>query len=527
MKIIRRIIAIILIIFTILTSPLAGYFNIENNAYASTFTADIESEMFKQTVIPLLISAGLVFKSKEAVEEVVYELKDWLYDQGFDWQLPPDPDPEDPKLGDMIKALLASSTMVVWNAAEQIYQSIVNVPQWFWEFISTYVNNNYDEGENISYGNFIDVYTLPKVDPRIGGIEAFTEDKIYLYSENMDKLGIIDRLEDNEGYYYKLRGYGNVYKYPLTISLHPDGGSNGLSIVFKNSGYGSFSLQYRYISSINTSVVIEMPDSEIIGISDIVDNPDYDWNNQYTGDKDIVIPIQSDIYGNPLKDDNGYFLPSVETEDWVDVQPEEIPLLDPSGVPQPDIPEIPEHDEEDSKEEGILITIATILATLLSKITGIKNDTSTMVEKMPETSTGGTGGIDTSIPTGFEWGDFRRFFDVIFIFIYFIVILILILLKFLEIVFLNLVAIPANSALLDQYPTILAGVNYVKNLQVGGLSITVHQAFEYIFLIFFFIFIIKQIRKLYGAFVFEENERERDARRDMKMDYYDKNNNVR
>ena len=39
------------------------------------------------------------------------------------------------------------------------------------------------------------------------------------------------------------------------------------------------------------------------------------------------------------------------------------------------------------------------------------------------------------------------------------------------------------------------------------MSITVHQAFEYVFMIFFFIFIIKQIRKLYDSFVYEENQR--------------------
>ncbi|MPN03499.1 hypothetical protein SDC9_150729 [bioreactor metagenome] len=119
--------------------------------------------------------------------------------------------------------------------------------------------------------------------------------------------------------------------------------------------------------------------------------------------------------------------------------------------------------------------------------------------------TGGLGG--TPPPTQFEWGDFGKFFDIFFIFIYFIVILILILLKFLQVVFSNLPNIPPNPELFNNYPTILEGVNFIKNLKVGGLSITVQQAFEYVFLIFFFIFILKQIRKLYGAYVYEENER--------------------
>ena len=75
-------------------------------------------------------------------------------------------------------------------------------------------------------------------------------------------------------------------------------------------------------------------------------------------------------------------------------------------------------------------------------------------------------------------GNFRHFLDIFFIFIYFIVILILIILKFLEIVFVGIPGITANADLFTEYPNILEGVNYVKNLKVGGLAITVHQAFN-------------------------------------------------
>jgi hypothetical protein len=97
----------------------------------------------------------------------------------------------------------------------------------------------------------------------------------------------------------------------------------------------------------------------------------------------------------------------------------------------------------------------------------------------------------------------------------------------LEIVFVGLPAIEANTGLLAEYPGILEGVNYVKNLQVGGLAITVHQAFEFVFLIFFYIFIIKQIRKLYNAYVFEQPAENPRISQDMKMDYYENIKNKR
>ena len=558
MKTIRKVIAIILIILTILTSPLAGYFNIENNVYASAaaFSDTLQSELFKQFLIPTLISAGLVFKNKEAIDEVVYDTIDWLYDQGFDWK-PPE-DPEGPNLYEMIKKMLKGT--VLFSAGHKLYKNSIKIYDSFWELVSLFVRENYNVGEN----DLVLIYK--SLDPDLYYLDTSNvvynddllaheflsvpvpENALYLGLYYFNKYGdgkFYDSritLSDSNGFitfYSKKRaGWPNIdVKRYEEIHVSVNGGNTLhsflLNLYNNNVLFGQKAYGFYYFHTDNKVFTeeeilsrIEIVSSKVIGAPDIVDNPDYDWNNQYTGDKVIVIPIKTDIYGDLAKDDNGYYLPAIETEEWVDVQPEEIPQLDPSGIPQmlpEDLPNVSDDPDEDDNDGKILV----FLKNIFNKITGIRNDTATIVEKMPDTSTGGTGGIDTSIPTGFEWGDFRRFFDVIFIFIYFIVILILILLKFLEIVFFNLVAIPANAELFNQYPSILAGLNYIKNLQVGGLSITVHQAFEYVFLIFFFIFIIKQIRKLYGAFVLEENERERDARRDMKMDYYDKNNNVR
>lgn len=510
MKIIRRIIAIILIIFTILTSPLAGYFNIENNAYATaaSFIETLESELFKQAIIPILISSGIVFKSKEAIDRTVSDTIDWLNEQGFDWKDPDDP--EGPNLSEILKTMLKGT--IIWSAVDQLYKDVIKIPDVIRDLIKNFVDENYDEGENyiggfdFQYDNQGNKYYI---------IEAGYNERIEIYDENGLNWGYFKsgRVEIYSG------GAGGNFPRPYRIrTLSP-------LEVYTNTqltSYATFQNNLDFI--IKDGVVIKAEPEIIEGITDIIKNPNYDWNNDYTNEKHIPIPIKSDIHGNPAIDENGFYIPVIEPDIWIDVQPEEIPELNPSGIPQTMPEDLPEIDEESEDGEGKILVF---LKNIFNKITGIRNDTATIVEKMPDTSTGGTGGIDTSIPTGFEWGDFRHFFDVIFIFIYFIVILILILLKFLEIVFFNLVAIPANADLFNQYPAILAGINYIKNLQVGGLSITVHQAFEYIFLIFFFIFIIKQIRKLYGAYVLEENERERDARRDMKMDYYDKNNNVK
>lgn len=516
MKVIRRIIAMILIIFTILTSPLAGYFNIENNAYGSAaeFTATLESDLFKHAIIPILISSGLVFKSKQAIDRTVSDTIEWLNDQGFDWKDPDDPD--GPNLSEILKTMLKGT--IIWSAVDQLYKDVIKIPDVIRDLIKHFVDENYDEGEIIE-GKFerdgdYYVLSLPLGDD-IGDVYFYT-------SEN--EVYVCKRFSSYARLYY-----GGTY-YEITNPIRFKLGDGKTD--FRRRSTGAYTLPFILVSIelLGKMYTVDGSPTGVEGVENVIDNQNYDWNNNYTNEKHIPIPIKTDIHGNPVLDENGFYLPiTTEPDIWIDVQPDEIPELDPSGIPQvlpEDLPNVPDNPDEEDEDGKILV----FLKNIFNKITGIRNDTATIVEKMPDTSTsgtGGTGGIDTSIPTGFEWGDFRRFFDVIFIFIYFIVILILILLKFLEIVFFNLVAIPANADLFNQYPAILSGINYIKNLQVGGLSITVHQAFEYVFLIFFFIFIIKQIRKLYGAFVLEENERERDARRDMKMDYYDKNNNVR
>lgn len=202
---------------------------------------------------------------------------------------------------------------------------------------------------------------------------------------------------------------------------------------------------------------------------------------------------------------------------------------------------------DDDEQTGILIYIGNILQPIVGQLSKIVEGVKTIVSNTNklvfnttnpeldpitgEPAAAGDGiignGIDTRIPTDFEWGNFRHFLDIFFIFIYFIVILILIILKFLQIVFVGIPNIAANTDLFAQYPNILEGVNYVKNLQVGGLAITVHQAFEFVFLIFFYIFIIKQIRKMYNAHVYEESAENPRIAQDMKMDYYENIKNKR
>lgn len=561
--ILKRILVLTIVFLMIISTPFSITENINNNPYvyaATTFIQDLESELFLQTLIPTLIAAGLVFKTdydwdvnngSQLHEHIVTEsLKEYFETLGENYKPPSDPD--GPNLGEIIKIMLRGGTLI--SVGYGLGKNIVEIPQMFWELVKSFVDENYDVGENTIIAEGI------SQGPASFTVDAGNEFKVSTIINNNLLTFEGNKNHDGSFYFYvngNLNSSGSLGNRPgqtwlITFSAY--------KVNTKLNGAGTGDTWYAQAQFITGILPPDAIASNILGITNIIDNPNYDWNNNYTDTKVIPIPVEMDLYGNPKTDENGYYLPSIDVDEWLDVQPTEIPNLDPSGTPVPNIPDMPDIENPDDDEKtGILIYIGNILQLIvgqLSKIVeGVKTivantnqlvfntpnpvfdpttgeqidpETGQPVEPEPEASTGDGiigDGIDTNIPTDFEWGDFKHLLDIFFIFIYFIVILILILLKFLQIVFTGLPGIAPNTELFIQYPEILAGVNYVKNLQVGGMSITVQQAFEYIFMIFFYIFVIKQIRKLYNAHVYEESAENKQKVNEMRMDYYEKRTN--
>ncbi len=569
--ILKRILVLTIVFLMIVSTPFSITENINNNPYAyaaTTFTQDLESELFLQTLIPTLIAAGLVFKTdydwdvnngSQLHEHIVIEsLKEYFNTLGENYKPPNEPD--GPNLGDIIKNMLRGGTLI--SVGYGLGKNIVEIPQMFWELIKSFVDDNYDVGQNtITDGsifietdgeNIVFDYNQPVPEPIIITTPKY---QYVITKENNVTVKINGIISNQSGYIFYPFTNSSV-KTVIYVSVNiPQLIWRTIDIYGNLGSTGTYSKTGILIGDYNDNTTI------VNGASGIVDNSNYDWNNKYTDTKVIPIPIEMDPYGNPKTDENGYYLPSTDVDEWLEVQPTEIPNLDPTGTPIPDIPPMPDIENPDDDEKtGILIYIGNILQLIVGQLSKIAEGVKTIVantnqlvfntpnpvfdpttgeqidpetgepieQPAPEPEAGGGiigDGIDTNIPTDFEWGDFRHLLDIFFIFIYFIVILILILLKFLQIVFTGLPGIAPNTELFTAYPEILAGVNYVKNLKVGGLSITVQQAFEYIFMIFFYIFVIKQISKLYNAHVFEQSAEDRSKINEMKMDYYEKRTN--
>lgn len=121
---------------------------------------------------------------------------------------------------------------------------------------------------------------------------------------------------------------------------------------------------------------------------------------------------------------------------------------------------------------------------------------------------------------GTDWGNFKSFFDIFWIFYYLIIIAIIILLKFFNVI-MSILSIPANTALFDEYPTMLSGLNYIKNIKVGGLNVTLQTIFEYMFTVFFFLYIVTTLQKLYHTFMGIERQAIKEVEREKKLEIYD------
>lgn len=502
-----KIISLIFAILFICLTPVSSYFQIENQVYAAVDV--LSSELAEQILVPSLITGGLVFSTKEAAVDTVNRLKQYLEEnieldlkEFWDSTHPGDPSfeppPEDPTPNGKFTVEDAITLMMlgrlVFNKESGAWNKIVEVSEPFFDLVKGWIDDNFNVGDNkfFYYNKFTEVNVI--------------DIKVNTYFHSF-------YIEPNDYFTYIVkRSDGIIYNDTVRLAIHTAPGMyqfylNGTKYMLSPNGIQNFVLGIRKDSNdkfyymVHKEPVVDTEPLEIniYGKPNVVSNPSYDWTNPFTNSKTIVLPVEVDYEGKPELDSDGLHKPSIGTEWWIDKEPDEVTKMNPSGIPEPD-----EGEDNETGIKNILKNMLLYFQNLTKDVADIKKDTKAIAEG---NGTGNGNGDGTDIPTGFDWGDFKKFFDIFFIFIYFIIILILILVKLLYVVFFSLTAIPANSALFSQYPTILAGVNYIKNLQVGGLSITVHQAFEYVFTTFFFIFIIKQIRKLYDAFVYEEHER--------------------
>lgn len=102
-------------------------------------------------------------------------------------------------------------------------------------------------------------------------------------------------------------------------------------------------------------------------------------------------------------------------------------------------------------------------------------------------------------PDSPDWPKFKNFFDIIFILIYLVMIVIKIYFKLIHVV-INIASIPATTVVIEDYSNIMVGFNFIKNITVPVLNISLWTLIGYMFTVFYFIYMLKIIQSLYHAF---------------------------
>ncbi len=124
--------------------------------------------------------------------------------------------------------------------------------------------------------------------------------------------------------------------------------------------------------------------------------------------------------------------------------------------------------------------------------------------------------LPDSIKDNIDWGRFKGFFDIFIILIFLLLIICKIFIKLLGVV-VSLLTVEASSTFFNQYPTILAGVNYIKGIKVPGINVTLFTVLTYMFTVFFIIYVLKIIQAIYHSFVKQEDNEIRNAEKNIKQ----------
>lgn len=508
MKKIKKIIAIILVIQIILISPLSVYFGVKNNVYAEPVVLTGLSMKFIATVCASLGILSFITENMDFEDfyngfiEFVEDVKGVLE---FQQDL----------ISTIVNAIITSTKIEILTIVE---------------YIKEYFNSIVEE-----------LIPEPDIVETYPGVKAI---------HNINHEGRFDGIETD---YIEVEiGNGYVYRYRLDLpsttkiiligELRYNGtvvSGYGINKYLKNYELGDkFSNQVKFKSKIQFSdesiifdwILINYSTNEIfdgniieeieplIGFSEI---PDLPIGEEVTIPKIQSVPISlalpwdldidtEDVLG--LDEDSFLELINNESlENYLDR------LLDlPKSVTDSIYPpDITIEDGEISGVEGTtwddVLVEGKEHTTLLERIADRIDIISTDIKKFfnPDSTPDDDNGID--------WGNFKNFFDIFWIFYYLIIIAILLLVKFLAVV-MDILSIPANTALFDSYPTILQGINYIKSLKVGGFNITLQQIFEYMFMVFFFIYIVTTLQKLYHVFTGVERQELRHNQRDIQID---------
>ena len=310
---------------------------------------DMPSDTYlKGLIATTLVSAGLVFTSAEALNDTVEKVKLRIIEGGLDSTIPQKPnDPKPPRTWrDFFKSLVKG--YIVFDVSRQLYKNVVELGNDFFYFIKSFVDDNYDEGDNVinkegwnvSDGNYITINNIEIGDT----VKAFLVNRGYVILKRTGERGADIYLRSG-GNVWELNptAISNVYTSGFTLISE----NNLLRLKFGETYFGQVEID-NYIDN------DEFTNGKIVGTPDIVDNPNYDWNNFQSGNKSVSLDVATGPGGLPIFTPDGLPSLNLSPDFMVDVTPGVVTDQDLSGHPYtPNAGEVPYPDIEFTPIEDV------------------------------------------------------------------------------------------------------------------------------------------------------------------------------
>lgn len=331
----------------------------EVTAEASDFAMPSDAYL-KSVIAPLLVSAGLVFRSQQALDDTVQKVQLRIIQGGLDSTVPRPPnDPKPPRTWKEVLTALATG-YVVYDVATGLYKNVVSIGSDFFHFIKTWVDDNFNVGDNKIL--VLDGFTT------ISGVMAYGDlpyqhyplKTFYVSPNKYLNYIFLDRNNVNQYFGFKLKENASyvelrvhstsnwnrvIYQFVSFDSNGKEIPGGGLELgdkTYAASGYnyeisfGVFDKPYNEIFTNNNEYYVN-------GKDNIVDNPNFDWSNIFTGDKTLVLPVETSPLGLPSFTPDGLPVPELSPDYMVNVNPDVIPEQNPTGIKySPDGSELPE-----------------------------------------------------------------------------------------------------------------------------------------------------------------------------------------
>jgi hypothetical protein len=302
----------------------------------------------KQLIAKILIASGVVYTTATQLEESVEEFIERWNDHETGWTMPTPKDPQGPNTWEAIIYAAIAVGSIVYDITTGTFKQILELTEDFVDYVKQFVDENYDAGERIIPG-FIDVTT--------GSVEISPGQTLNLFYPGHGYAIVTMYKVGNDKYidYYVSNGVDTATgtatfnaprielgKYAGLLQIYR---VNAANIVISRIGASGV----PWIDC-DTSI-LSTEDKELgYGDEDIVDNPEYEYKHNETGNPTIVMPIQF-----PVPDESGYFVPSEDLEDLIGVGADDIanertdgiiiPAPTPTPSPEPvSYPELPGED---------------------------------------------------------------------------------------------------------------------------------------------------------------------------------------